>query len=209
VSPPPRLVLASASPARAALLAAAGVRAEVDVSGVPEDDVTGSPAEVCLTLARRKAEAVVGRRRRGELVLGCDSVLDVDGAAWGKPGTPQLASQRWGVLAGRSAVLRTGHCLVAVDGGRAEAVASTTVRFGRPSPAEVAAYVASGEPLAVAGGFTLDGRGAWFVEGVDGDPSAVVGLSLPTLRGLLAALGVPVTDLWGSSAPPSKPPVPA
>ncbi|MGH8867850.1 MAG: nucleoside triphosphate pyrophosphatase [Actinomycetes bacterium] len=193
----PRLVLASASPARLALLRNAGLDPEVEVSGVAEDGTSGTPGEVARDLATRKAEAVASRVGPRALVLGCDSVLDLDGEALGKPADPDDAIARWGRMRGRAGVLRTGHCLVDTSADRrVRAVGATTVRFGTPSDAEVTAYVAAGEPLEVAGAFTLDGLGGWFVEGVDGDWANVVGLSLPLLRALLADLGVRVTDLW-------------
>jgi nucleoside triphosphate pyrophosphatase len=135
-------------------------------------------------------------------------MLDLDGTAYGKPGTAAEATKRWELMAGRSGVLRTGHALLLVRSGsivaRAADVAATVVRFGTPSPDELAAYVATGEPMQVAGAFTIDGRGGWFVEGVDGDPGTVIGLSLPLLRDLLRRVGVGVTDLW-AAAPPSDP----
>ncbi len=196
-----RFILASASPARLKLLQAAGIQPEVVVSGVDEDDASGSPAEVALLLAQRKAEAVAARvsapRDGSALVLGCDSVLDLDGVPLGKPADAEDAVRRWHQMAGRSGVLRTGHWLVDLSGDRAVgAVAATTVHFARPSDSEIAAYVATGEPQRVAGAFTIDGLGAWFVDSVDGDPGTVVGLSLPLLRGLLGQLGHQVTDLW-------------
>lgn len=189
-------MLASASPARLRLLRDAGLLPEVVVSGVPEDDVTGTPAEVVLELARRKAAAVAASQDDA-LVVGCDSMLDLDGVALGKPGTEAEAVARWEALRGRSGVLRTGHCVVDTrTGSTAAAVCSTTVRFGTPSDAEVQAYVATGEPLHVAGAFTLDGRGAPFLAGIDGDAGNVIGLSLPLLRDLLAELGTSLVDLW-------------
>jgi septum formation protein len=191
-----RLVLGSGSPARLATLLAAGVRPEVVVSGVDEDDVTGTPEEVALELARRKAHAVARVVDDDDaVVLGCDSVLDLGGRTLGKPDDAADAVRRWHEMRGGIGILRTGHFVL--RGGReASAVASTTVRFGHPSDAEIEAYVATGEPLHVAGAFTIDGLGGWFVDGVDGDPANVVGLSLPLLRGLLAEVGVSVVDLW-------------
>ena len=156
----------------------------------------GSPAELAGLLANAKAAAVAAGRRDG-LVIGCDSLLDLDGRALGKPRSAQEATARWREMSGRTGTLVTGHCVIdAATGQQAAAVAATTVRFGTPSEEELAAYVASGEPLAVAGAFTLDGRGGWFVEGIDGDHGNVLGVSLPLLRRLLADLGVAVTSLW-------------
>jgi septum formation protein len=194
------LVLASASPARLGLLRAAGFSPEVQVSGEPEDGLDGlRAAELSRTLAVRKAKAVAARLadREGTLVLGCDSVLDIDGEVRGKPGSPAEAVAWWRGYRGRTGTLVTGHAVVEVGSGRrADGVASTTVRFGDPSDAEIDALVATGEPLAVAGGFTIDGRAGPFVAGIDGDHGTVLGLSLPLFRGLLAELGVAVADLW-------------
>ncbi|MGW1817857.1 nucleoside triphosphate pyrophosphatase [Streptomyces sp. NPDC002125] len=194
-----RLVLASASPARLGLLRQAGFAPEVIVSGVDEDAITApTPAELALVLAEAKAAAVAARpEAAGALVIGCDSVLELDGEAYGKPADAEEATARWKSMRGRSGVLRTGHSVIDTATGRtASATASTVVRFGEPTDAEVAAYVASGEPLHVAGAFTLDGRSAPFVEGIEGSHGNVIGLSLPLLRGLLGELGVSVTDLW-------------
>jgi septum formation protein len=194
-----RLVLASQSPARLGLLRQAGLAPEVIVSGVDEDALTApTPARLALVLAEAKAGTVAARQdAAGALVVGCDSVLELDGEALGKPVDAEEATARWKSMRGRSGILRTGHCVIdTASGRRAAETASTTVRFGSPNDAEIAAYVASGEPLHVAGAFTLDGRSAPFVEGIEGDHSNVIGLSLPTLRRLLGQLGVEITDLW-------------
>ena len=203
-----QLVLASASPARLSVLRAAGLDPEVEVSAVDEDALlTGlpdaSPAGAVVALAGAKATAVarrVGGRLPEAVIVGCDSMLHVDGELLGKPGDVETARARWGTMAGRTGRLLTGHAVLRLADGEidrvAEGHAGTTVRFGRPDPAELEAYLATGEPLAVAGAFTLDGLGGWFVDGIDGDPSNVIGISLPLLRRLLAGVGVRVTDLW-------------
>jgi len=192
-------VLASASPARLTTLRRAGFAPEVVVSGVAEEGVdAGSAAATALDLARRKAISVASREHEA-IVLGCDSVLELDGKAYGKPGSAEAALQRWRLMRGRVGVLHTGHVLIDVRsgaGGRAEGTASTVVRFADVSDVEIEAYVATGEPLAVAGAFTIDGLGGPFIDGVEGDPHNVVGLSLPLLRRLLADIGLTVMELW-------------
>jgi septum formation protein len=200
-----RFLLASASSGRLRTLRNAGVEPEVEVSGVDEDAVTApSPAELVRTLAHAKAVAVAGRQRGSLLVLGCDSLLELDGHALGKPSSTEEAIARWKSMRGRTGVLHTGHTLIEVaDATPArvlDRVASTEVRFADPSDAEIAAYVATGEPLRVAGAFTIDGFGGWFVESVAGDHHNVVGLSLPLLRRMLRELGYAVSDL-----PPRSP----
>jgi septum formation protein len=192
------LVLASASPARLGLLRQAGLDPKVIVSGVDEDALSApTPAELALLLAEAKAAAVAATLGDGELVVGCDSVLELDGLALGKPADAAEARSRWLSMRGRSGVLQTGHCVIDTrSGARASATASTTVRFGTPDDAEIDAYIASGEPLHVAGAFTLDGRSAPFIDGIEGDHGNVIGLSLPLLRRLLAEVGVRITDLW-------------
>jgi septum formation protein len=205
-----KLVLASASPARQALLTAAGIEATVIVSGVDESVVGSTQPEVlCGTLARMKANAVAERiRRSGEagagrvLVLGCDSVLAFDGQILGKPDDIEDARKRWYAMRGRTGVLHTGHCLIDLPheanlaGAAVEAVASTTVHFADLADAEVEAYLATGEPIHVAGAFTIDGLGGPFIDRIEGDPSTVIGLSLPTLRHLLGRLDLTVMSLW-------------
>lgn len=200
-------MLASQSPARRKLLREAGIDADVMVSGIDETSVPPAPAGTfSLTLARMKAEAVVARLRedpRSEhlLVLGCDSVLEFDGQVLGKPGSAAEAIDRWRRMRARTGVLHTGHCLIEMRSGRrAEGSAATGVTFADVTDDEIAAYVASGEPLHVAGAFTIDGLGGPFVERLDGDHTNVVGLSLPLLRRLLAELNVQITDLWRGDA---------
>ena len=193
-----RLILASASPARLRTLAAAGIRAEAIVSGVDESTVdSGNAAELCLVLARMKARAVADRVEPPALVLGCDSVLAFDGRILGKPVDADEARQRWYAMRGRSGVLHTGHSIVDTTNDRtAEATASTTVHFADVTDEEIDAYIATGEPLAVAGAFTIDGIGGPFIERIEGDAGTVIGLSLPLLRRLLAQLGIPIVTLW-------------
>jgi septum formation protein len=190
------LVLASGSAGRLRVLRAAGIDPEVVVSGVDETaDADLDTAALVGVLAERKAAAVAARRP-GALVLGCDSMLDLDGKAFGKPASARHAVDMWRRLSGRQATLYTGHCLIDARGRRVRNVAATVVRFGTPGDAEIAAYVASGEPMALVGAFSIDGRGAPFVDGIDGDPGNVIGLCLPLLRRMLADLGVAITDLW-------------
>ena len=198
---PAALVLASGSAGRRRLLRSAGIDPEVVVSGVDETTDDGlDTATAVAVLAERKAGAVAGLRP-GALVLGCDSMLDLDRAAFGKPASAAEAADMWRRLSGRQGTLFTGHCLIdGARGRRLREVARTVVRFGVPTDAEIAAYVASGEPMAVAGAFSIDGLGAPFVESIDGDPGNVIGLSLPLLRRMLAGLGVSITDLWHATA---------
>jgi septum formation protein len=194
----PRLVLASQSPARLATLRAAGLDPEVVVSGVDEDQLTTiDPEELSVELARLKAHAVAEHVDGAALVVGCDSVLELDGEVHGKPGTAEAATERWRAMRGRSGTLHTGHCVVDTGSGRSVSrAARTVVHFADIADEEIAAYVATGEPLAVAGAFTIDGLGGAYVEGIEGDPHTVVGISLPLLRTMLAELGVAWHALW-------------
>ncbi|TNM40538.1 septum formation inhibitor Maf [Nocardioides albidus] len=196
----PTFVLASASPARLATLRSAGLEPQVIVSGVDESQVTGvPPAELALRLAELKCGAVAARDDvpADALVLGCDSVLELDGAALGKPDDADDATRRWQAMRGRSGVLHSGHCLHdRATGHQVAATASTTVHFADVGDDEIAAYVATGEPLHVAGAFTVDGLGGAFVTSIQGDHHNVVGVSLPLLRGMVRDLGHSWTDLW-------------
>lgn len=196
-----RLILASASPSRLRLLRDAGIDPEVIVSGVDEDDVPAEdPHQLVELLASAKATAVALNVTDGALVLGCDSMLEFYGDVLGKPGTREAATERWHKMRGKTGRLLTGHCLIDTANGRkAAGVGETVVHFGNPTDEEIAAYVATGEPLQVAGAFTLDGKAAPFIDGIEGDASNVIGLSLPVLRSLLAGLGIGITELWQST----------
>ncbi|WP_280404412.1 nucleoside triphosphate pyrophosphatase [Nocardia brasiliensis] len=206
-------VLASASPARREVLRSAGIDPVVRVSAVDEDAVAAAlpagtaPQVVVVELAKAKALAVaatIPELSADCVVVGCDSMLLVDGELQGKPHTAAVARARWGEMAGRSADLVTGHCVLRLRDGECTAEAldcsSTTVHFGKPEPDELDAYIATGEPLQVAGAFTLDGLGGWFIDRIEGDPSSVIGIGLPLLRRLLGDVGVAVTQLWGDPA---------
>ncbi|MGV0741592.1 Maf family protein [Mycolicibacterium sp. XJ870] len=208
-----RVVLGSASSGRLGVLRQAGIDPLVVVSHVDEDAIIAahpdaSPADVVTVLASAKADEVVTRLpdpvAADAVVIGCDSMLLLDRRLCGKPGSAEAAQRQWQSMAGRSGELHTGHCVIRLrDGepiGRAAESASTTVYFGTPTTADLAAYVGSGEPLWVAGGFTLDGLGGWFVDRIEGDPSNVIGLSLPLLRRMLASVGIDIATLWSSSA---------
>ncbi len=196
---PRQLVLASGSPARLRLLRQAGFDPKVVVSGVEEHGVRAPDVETLVaTLADRKAAAVADPSGDA-VVVGCDSLLDVGGRPLGRPISADQARQWLVSLRGRAPTLLTGHCVIDErSGGQASAVAATTVRFAVTSDAELDAYLATGEAMEVAGAFTLDGRSAPFIEGIDGDPGNVIGLSLPLLRSLLARLSIPIIDLWAT-----------
>ena len=209
-----RLVLASASPSRGQLLQQAGIAFDRCTSDVDEDALAAElgeqvePAALALALARAKAEAVAATVTadpeaadadaddRTTLVLGCDSLLELDGAVHGKPHTPAAATRRWQQQRGRTATLITGHWLIEAGTGRAAGrTVATEVTFVHATDEEIADYVASGEPLGVAGAFTLEGRAGPLIERIDGDPSNVIGLSLPGLRTLLRHLGYTLRDV--------------
>lgn len=205
----PVLVLASQSPSRLAILQRAGVTPRVVVSRIDEDALqaasgSASSRELAALLARAKAEDVATNLPHGPgsgdtYVLGCDSVLDIDGVAYGKPHTPDAARRQWELMRGRSAVLYSGHWLIGAA-GRTGAVSATTVHVANVSDAEIDAYIATGEPLEVAGALTIDGLGGPYVSGIDGDHHGVLGLSLPLLRELFLELGVAWHTLWNAPA---------
>lgn len=212
----PLLLLASASAGRRATLTAARIEHDtlpVDLdedaildrarSAATEDGTAPAAAEEVLLLAREKAQAACELSDGGYVVLGCDSMLELDGTVLGKPHTAQAATERWRAQRGRTAVLHSGHWLIddrdPEDGGTGAtfgATASCEVIFADLSDEEIDAYVATGEPLGVAGGFTIDGFGGPFITAVDGDPHAVVGLSLPLLRDMLGEIGLGIHELW-------------
>jgi septum formation protein len=209
-----RLYLASTSPARLALLRSAGVEPLTRSPGVDEPATVAAAerasgplpaAEMVQLLARAKAEAIVGSEVDGApidgFILGGDSAFEFDGTIYGKPHVASVARERWRMQRGRTGVLHSGHWLIDHRGGEprsaAGAVAAASVTFAADiTDAELDAYIATGEPLEVAGAFTIDSLGGPFIEHIDGDPSTVVGLSLPTLRRLVRSLGVEWTALW-------------
>ena len=208
-----RVVLGSASAGRLRVLRSAGIDPLVVVSGVDEDQIVerlgieADPADVVSALARAKAEAVAGDLdpavAADAVVIGCDSMLYVGGRLCGKPGTPEQARRQWESMAGTAGQLFTGHCVIrsltGVPRRTATAAAVTTVRFGVPTGPELEAYISSGEPLGVAGAFTIDGLGGWFIDGIDGDPSNVVGLGLSLTRRLFEDVGLALGELWAAN----------
>ncbi len=190
------------------MLRGAGIDPVVRVSGVDEDALAAtlpgaSPTDLVTALASAKAGAVaagIATEHPDAVIVGCDSMLHIGGELIGKPGCADAARRRWQAMAGDTGELLTGHAVVRLSGGIVTATASgahtAVVRFGTPTAEEIDAYISTGEPLRVAGGFTLDGRGGWFVEGIDGDPSSVIGISLPLTRRLLAEVGIAVVSLW-------------
>lgn len=198
-----RLVLGSRSPARLATLRAAGIEPAVLVSHVDEDRVLRDagpvpPGKAVALLARAKAQVVANTHpfEPGDVVVGCDSMLELDGSVYGKPKDAADARARWFLMRGRTGYLHSAHCIVLEDGTTTSAVSTTAVHFADVTDAEIDAYVATGEPLHVAGAFTIDGLGGAFIRGIEGDHHGVVGISLPLLRELLQSVGVQWTDLW-------------
>jgi septum formation protein len=207
--PMPRLVLASGSPARLRVLRDAGFDPEVVVSGVREDFDGLTPTQAVVAIAERKASAVAARYHAG-LVIGCDSMLEFDGQALGKPVSSDDTIATWSRLSGREATLNTGHCLIDTATGRKRTrLVSSRVQFGAPSARELAAYAATEEPFSLAGAFSIEGLSGPFVRAIRGSPSNVLGLSLPDLRDMLTEVGVELTDLWrGDRTAPSRLPDP-
>jgi septum formation protein len=205
-----RLILASASAGRRRVLRQAGIDPLVIVSGIDEDAVLASfgsdpsPGGAVCALAAAKADEVAthlpAHLAADCVVIGCDSMLELDGQLCGKPDSVDAARRQWAAMGGRAGTLYTGHAVLRLRDGhlsrREIEPASTTVHFARPEKAELEAYPATDEPLAVAGGFTLDGYGGWFVDRIEGDPSNVIGISLPLMRRLLKGVGVPAIELW-------------
>jgi septum formation protein len=192
-----RFILASASPARLSTLRSAGVEPEVIVSGVDESEITADDtAALVQRLANRKASAVSERIHGEALILACDTMLEFGGQSLGKPASAEQATSRWRELRGRRAILHTGHCLYEAATSRVSvSTVKTFVHFADVSDAEIELYVATSEPAAVAGGFTIDGLGGWFIEGISGDHHNVIGVSLPVLRRMLRELGYTLADI--------------
>ncbi len=200
VPTPPPFILASGSVTRLRVLRDAGFAPSVVVSGVPEDVDGMETARAVVLLAERKG-AAVAEGRPDALILACDSMLELEGTSLGKPATAHEAIDMWRRLSGNRGILHTGHCLI--DTRTRTSIArldSTVVQFGTPSQAEISAYVASGEALSLAGAFSIDGRAASFVEGIEGVPSNVLGVSLPIVRGMLRDAGISIIDLWTNPA---------
>ena len=200
-----QVVLASASPSRKRLLDSVGIRAQVLVSGVDEEDPNLNalaPAELVVALAILKAHTVKSQVGQNHLIIGCDSTFEFNGKSLGKPGTPEVAIARCKELRGNFGLLHTGHCIIDTEQGIEISDLSTSkVYFAEMTDSEIKAYVSSGEPLEVAGGFTLDGLSAPFVSRIEGDPSGIIGLSLPLLRRAVNSLGLRWEELSGMSVP--------
>ncbi len=196
-----RVILASASPSRKRLLESVNIDFDVLVSGVDEEnpEITRlTPSEMVIALAIMKAHTVKNTFDCGgnSLIIGCDSTFEFDGQSLGKPVTPTNAIARARLLSGKSGLLHTGHCVIdTAQGIEVSDISTSKVHFAKMSDEEIERYVDSGEPLEVAGGFTLDGLSAPFISHIEGDPSGIIGLSLPTLRKIVINLGLKWSDL--------------
>jgi len=196
-----RVILASASPSRKRLLESVNINFDVLVSGVDEEnpEITRlAPSEMVIALAIMKAHTVKNTFDcgRNSLIIGCDSTFEFDGQSLGKPVTPTNAIARARLLSGKSGLLHTGHCVIdTAQGIEVSDISTSKVHFAKMSDEEIERYVDSGEPLEVAGGFTLDGLSAPFISHIEGDPSGIIGLSLPTLRKIVINLGLKWSDL--------------
>jgi len=208
-----RVVLASASPGRRMVLRQSGIEPVIVVSGVDEDAVIAAqgsdvtPADVANALAAAKAGQVAATLEPDLtsdcVVIGCDSMLLIDGALRGKPESIDDAREQWQSMRGRPGILHSGHCVIRLRDSevthREVECGTTIVRFGTPTDEELTAYLATGESLKVAGAFTIDGLGGWFIDGIDGDPSNVIGLSLPAMRALFTRVGLSIGELWADN----------
>lgn len=194
-----RLVLASQSPSRRMLLEQGGVRPVLRPSHIDEDAVIASlhgvnAATTVSALARAKAETAIAEFP-DDVVVGCDSMLLLDGELLGKPHTVEATVERWKAQRGKVAQLLTGHA-VWFGGEWVVDTVATTIRFGDVSDADIQAYAESGQPLECAGAFTLEALGSWFIDSIDGDPTSVIGLSMPLLRRCLYRFGLNASDFW-------------
>ena len=195
----PRLILASASPARCALLRSAGLEPEVIASNVVEDGIGHlSPKDAVKDLAVRKAQRVAkAPEAHHSVVIGCDSLLEFENEAWGKPSSPAETRERWKRMRGKEGLLHTGHCVIDTNGDRvASATDTALVRFGNPTDVEIERYARTSEARAVAGPFTLEGLSSPWIDSIDGNYGTITGISLPLLRRLLAELGHELVDFW-------------
>jgi septum formation protein len=194
-----QVILASSSTSRLRLLESAGITPKILISGVDEEasefDLL-SPSELVIALAILKAHTVKENAPENSLIIGCDSTFEFNGKSLGKPGNRENAIARCKELSGKSGYLHTGHCLIDLKQGIELSERSTAkVQFAQMTEAEIIDYVDSGEPLNVAGGFTLDGLSAPFITNIEGDPSGIIGLSLPLLRKMIVSLGYSWPDL--------------
>lgn len=194
-----QIILASSSPSRLRLLESVGVKPEVIVSGIDEESPefdSLSPSDLVIKLASLKANAVKSKAPINSLIIGCDSTFDFNGKSLGKPLNRENAIERSKLLSGKFGYLHTGHCIIDVKNGKEiNKLSSAKVQFAEMTNEEIVDYVDSGEPLNVAGGFTLDGLSAPFITSIEGDPSGIIGLSLPLLRNMVMSLGYSWLDI--------------